>query len=233
MDSAEKKQDAPLEAVRAASPSVPPPYSAFSVTTRRFILFLVTTAGFLGPLCGAIYLPSLPLFEDIFDTSTTGINASVTLYMVVFAITVSPLSPAPTDLQTDLLQPLFWAAAADHWGRRPVYTVSLAIFIISNVLLAAVPANVAALFILRILQALGSSAVASVGAGTVADITEPKNRASAMSIFLLGPHMGPILGPLIGGQFAAPSRWRWAFGFLGMLAPQSSSTSPSTDPALT
>ncbi|GME64539.1 MFS transporter [Neofusicoccum parvum] len=216
MDSAEKKQDAPLEAVRAASPSVPPPYSAFSVTTRRFILFLVTTAGFLGPLCGAIYLPSLPLFEDIFDTSTTGINASVTLYMVVFAITVSPVSPAPTDLQTDLLQPLFWAAAADHWGRRPVYTVSLAIFIISNVLLAAVPANVAALFILRILQALGSSAVASVGAGTVADITEPKNRASAMSIFLLGPHMGPILGPLIGGQFAAPSRWRWAFGFLAI-----------------
>lgn len=114
------------------------------------------------------------------------------------------------------IAPLFWAAAADHWGRRPVYTLSLAIFIASNVLLAAVPANIAALFILRILQALGSSAVASVGAGTVADITEPKNRASAMAIFLLGPHMGPILGPLLGGQFAAPSRWRWAFGFLAI-----------------
>ncbi|KAF9640739.1 putative major facilitator superfamily protein [Lasiodiplodia theobromae] len=199
MDNAEKKPAGPSTTVNSPTSTLTPPYSAFSPATRRLILGLVTAAGFLGPLCGAIYLPSLPLFEELFHTSTTGINASVTLYMVVFAIT-----------------PLFWAAAADHWGRRPVYTVSLAIFIASNILLAAVPANIAALFILRILQALGSSAVASVGAGTVADITEPKNRASAMSIFLLGPHMGPILGPLIGGQFAAPSRWRWAFGFLAI-----------------
>ncbi|KKY19694.1 putative dityrosine transporter [Diplodia seriata] len=199
MENAEKKSDGPTVTAGSPTSTLAPPYSAFSLSTRRLILGLVTAAGFLGPLCGAIYLPSLPLFEDIFHTSTTGINASVTLYMVVFAVA-----------------PLFWAAAADHWGRRPVYTISLAIFISSNILLAAVPANIAALFILRILQALGSSAVASVGAGTVADITEPKNRASAMSIFLLGPHMGPILGPLIGGQFAAPSRWRWAFGFLAI-----------------
>ncbi|KAK7712984.1 Dityrosine transporter 1 [Botryosphaeria dothidea] len=199
MNVAEKKEDTVTEVGPPSSPSVAPPYSAFSAASRRLILSLVTAAGFFGPLCGAIYLPSLPLFENVFHTSTTGINASVTLYMVIFAIT-----------------PLFWAAAADHWGRRPVYTVSLAIFLFSNIILAAVPANIAALFILRILQALGSSAVASVGAGTVADITAPKNRASAMSIFLLGPHMGPILGPLIGGQFAAPSRWRWAFGFLAI-----------------
>ncbi|EKG15134.1 Major facilitator superfamily, partial [Macrophomina phaseolina MS6] len=199
MDTAEKKQATVAAVPPSATPSAPPPYSAFPLAARRLVLSLVTAAGFFGPLCGAIYLPSLPLFEDIFHASTTGINASVTLYMVIFAIA-----------------PLFWAAAADHWGRRPVYTVSLAIFIASNVLLAAVPANIAALFILRILQALGSSAVASVGAGTVADITEPKNRASAMAIFLLGPHMGPILGPLLGGQFAAPSRWRWAFGFLAI-----------------
>ncbi|OJD31397.1 major facilitator superfamily transporter [Diplodia corticola] len=198
MNNVEPKPDGTATPISTTS-TLAPPYSAFSLATRRMILGLVTAAGFLGPLCGAIYLPSLPLFEDIFHTSTTGINASVTLYMVVFAIA-----------------PLFWAAAADHWGRRPVYTVSLAIFIASNILLAAVPANIAALFILRILQALGSSAVTSVGAGTVADITEPKSRASAMSIFLLGPHMGPILGPLIGGQFAAPSRWRWAFGFLAI-----------------
>lgn len=55
----------------------------------------------------------------------------------------------------------------------------------------------------------------AVGAGTVADVTEPRLRASALSLFLLGPQVGPILGPLIGGQFAVQDRWRWIFGFLG------------------
>lgn len=68
---------------------------------------------------------------------------------------------------------------------------------------------------LRILQAFGSCSVASLGAGTVADIVEPKNRAFAMSMFLLGPQLGPILGPVLGGLFAGQVSWRWIFGFLG------------------
>jgi MFS family permease len=58
----------------------------------------------------------------------------------------------------------------------------------------------------------------SVGAGTVADVVEPAKRATALSVFLLGPQLGPILGPLIGGQFANKDRWRWVFGFLGVAA---------------
>lgn len=73
----------------------------------------------------------------------------------------------------------------------------------------------------QILQALGSSMVTSVGAGTIADITEPAKRASRMGIFLLGPQLGPILGPLIGGQFSDIHRWRWIFGFLCKLKQQS------------
>lgn len=66
----------------------PPPYSAFSLNRRRFILGVVTAAGFFGPLTGAIYLPSLVLFEDIFKVSATAINATVSMYMVVFAVAV-------------------------------------------------------------------------------------------------------------------------------------------------
>ncbi|KAK7514519.1 major facilitator superfamily domain-containing protein [Phyllosticta citriasiana] len=176
-----------------------PPYSAFPQSTRRLILFAVTCAGFFGPLAGAVYLPAIPLFSSIFHTEDDVISATVSVYMAIFAVS-----------------PLAWGAFADHKGRRPVYLVSLAIFIVANVILAAVPANIGALFVLRIFQAMGSSAVASVGAGTVADIVEPSKRASALSIFFLGPQLGPVLGPLIGGQFAAPERWRWSFGFLAI-----------------
>jgi hypothetical protein len=68
--------------------SPPPPYSAFSINRRRFILGVVTAAGFFGPLCGAIYLPSLRLFQKIFNVSEAAINGTVAMYMVVFAVAV-------------------------------------------------------------------------------------------------------------------------------------------------
>jgi MFS family permease len=66
---------------------------------------------------------------------------------------------------------LIWTSFADVSGRRPLYILSLAIFIIANVLLAAVPANFGALVFLRVVQAFGSAAVVSMGAGTVADVS--------------------------------------------------------------
>jgi MFS family permease len=101
-------------------------------------------------------------------------------------------------------------------GRKLVYVVGLGSFLISNTLLALLPPHIAILYFLRIFQAFGSCIVFSVGAGTVADITEPAKRASALAWFLMGPQLGPILGPLIGGQFATETKWRWVFGFLSI-----------------
>lgn len=84
-------QDENNEIVRQLAASLPTitPYSAFSLARRRFILGVVTAAGFFGPLCGAVYLPSIVLFQDIFHTSGTVINATISVYMAVFAIAVS------------------------------------------------------------------------------------------------------------------------------------------------
>ncbi|KAL8926662.1 MAG: hypothetical protein Q9208_002736 [Pyrenodesmia sp. 3 TL-2023] len=182
-----------------AQPGSRPPYSAFSPGRRRLILGIVTAAGFFGPLAGGIYLPALPTLQRTFNTSATVINATVSVFMGVLAVA-----------------PLFWGSLADYGGRKPLYTVSLVIFIVANILLAALPANLAALFVLRIVQGFGAASVLSLGAGTVADVTEPKNRASAMSIVLLGPQLGPVLGPLLGGAITGSASWRWTFGFLAI-----------------
>ncbi|KAF2475881.1 MFS general substrate transporter [Lindgomyces ingoldianus] len=179
--------------------AAPPPYTAFPRSRQLFIVLIATAAGFFSPICGAVYLPSLILFEKIFHTTSRVINASVTVYWAIFGIA-----------------PLFGAAASDYGGRKTIYIVSLALFLGANALLAALPPNLGALFTLRVFQALGASMVTSVGAGTVADVTEPAKRASRMGIFLLGPQLGPLLGPLIGGQFSDESRWRWIFGFLSV-----------------
>ena len=110
------------------------------------------------------------------------------------------------------IAPLIWASWADYGGRKLLYLIPLVFFILANILLASVPANITALYILRILQAFGASSVISVGAGTVTDIIEPKNRAKAISIFMWGPQLGPILGPVL-SIIAAKGDWRWIFGF--------------------
>lgn len=52
-----------------------------------------------------------------------------------------------------------------------MYIASIAVYIVANILLAALPSNLGALFFLRVLQAFGSSTVVSMGAGTVADVS--------------------------------------------------------------
>lgn len=177
----------------------PPPYTAFLAQRVRGIIFLVTMAGFLGPLSGNIYIPILPLLQSEFKVSTTCINATVSVFMAVFAVA-----------------PLFWASFADFGGRKILYIISLTMFVVANILLAAVPTHIAALFVLRIFQAVGVSSVMSVGAGTVADVTPPKNRAKQISYFMLGPQAGPILGPIL-SLISSNGQWRWIFGFLAIL----------------
>lgn len=173
-------------------------YSAFSSTRKAIILGIVTFAGFLGPASGNIYIPILPLLQREFRVSSTCINATVSVFMFTFAFA-----------------PLFWSSWADFGGRKTLYLISLLVFLLANLLLAVLPANIGALFVLRIVQAFGASSVMSVGAGTVSDIFEPAKRARAISYFMLGPQLGPVIGPII-STIASNNQWRWTFGFLAI-----------------
>jgi hypothetical protein len=124
-----------LDPEKAPAPAPAPPYSAFSHRRQMCIVLIVTAAGFFSPLTGAVYLPSLILFEKVFSTSSTVINASVSVYWAVFGIA-----------------PMFGATLSDYGGRKTIYVTSLAVFLIANSLLAALPPTVGGLFTLRVFQ---------------------------------------------------------------------------------
>lgn len=65
------------------------PYSAFPTARRRLVLGLVTAAGFLGPLSGTIYLPAIPLLAEDLGVSVVAVDATVSVFMAVFAFAVS------------------------------------------------------------------------------------------------------------------------------------------------
>src|SRR5437762_7269979 len=67
----------------------------------------------------AIYLPALPHVVAGFNTNTNLVNLTVALYMLALG-----------------LFPLWWSAASERVGRRTVYVISFALWILFNVLCA-------------------------------------------------------------------------------------------------
>ena len=90
------------------------------------------------------------------------------------------------------------APLSEMFGRRPVYMVSMLLF-----LLLIIPCGLATsmteILIVRFVGALAGSAMIANCVGTLSDIVTDEYRALAFSIWSIGPLNGPTFGPIIGG----------------------------------
>lgn len=109
--------------------------------------------------------------------------------------------------------PLYWSSFSETLGRRTIYVTSFTLFIIFS-LLSALASSIELLIVMRLLAGGAAASVQAVGAGTVADVWEPKERGRAMGIFYLGPLCGPFLAPIVGGALAESLGWRSTQWFL-------------------
>jgi multidrug resistance protein len=146
------------------------------------------------------HLASLLDISHDLHTNPTVTNLSVAFYMLAMSIF-----------------PLWWSSFSETLGRRTIYIVSFALFLLWNIL-AAISTNIAMLVITRLLGGGAAASVQAVGAGTIADIWEVRERGKAMGIFYLGPLMGPLFAPILGGVLAQKLGWRstqWALATYG------------------
>ena len=84
--------------------------------------------------------------------------------------------------------------------------------------MAALSVNIAMFVVMRMLAGGAAASVQVVGAGSLADCWEPKERGRAMGIFYLGPLMGPLLSPIVGGALQLRWGWRSTMWFLSIYA---------------
>ncbi|KAJ9643579.1 hypothetical protein H2199_004258 [Coniosporium tulheliwenetii] len=116
-------------------------------------------------LGSAIVLPALLDIAADFNASASVTNFSVAFYMLSLGIF-----------------PLWWSSFSETLGRRTIYLVSFALFIVFNVL-SAVSTGIGMFIVMRLLSGGAGASVQAVGAGTIADLWEPKERGRAMGIF--------------------------------------------------
>ena len=94
-----------------------------------------------------------------------------------------------------------------------MYIFCFIIFTAANIGLA-LQNNYAALLILRMLQAAGSSGTVALANGVVGDIITSAERGSYVAFASLGGLLGPMISPILGGIIGQYAGWHWIFWFL-------------------
>ncbi|PSN72498.1 MFS general substrate transporter [Corynespora cassiicola Philippines] len=178
-------------------PEVENPYH-YARKTKWLITIIVAFCAMAAPMGSAIVMPALQDIAVGFNASTTVANMSVAVYMLAMAIF-----------------PLWWSSFSETGGRRTIYLVSFALFTVFAVL-SAVSVNISMFVVMRTFSGGAAASVQAVGAGTVADIWEPRERGKAMGLFYLGPLCGPLFAPIVGGILAQGLGWRSTQWFLAI-----------------
>jgi multidrug resistance protein len=192
-------QDAPTTVPdTATTPTAELAYTIFSPRIKIFIIIMSSISSLFSPVSSVIYLPALDVLASFYHVSTSRINLSVTTYMILQG-----------------LAPMFFGDMADQMGRRPVYILTLSIYLAANVGLA-LQSNYAALLVLRALQSTGSSGTIALGNAVMADIATPAERSGYISYVQAGMMVGPAIAPTIGGLLTQFLSWRALFWFLAI-----------------
>ncbi|KAL2013539.1 hypothetical protein VTN00DRAFT_1064 [Thermoascus crustaceus] len=159
----------------------PPPYHVFNHARKRQMVYIVSVAALFSPLSSNIYFPALGRISRDLDVSMSLATLTITVYMIVQGIA-----------------PSFWGSFSDAIGRRPVFIGTFIVYLIANICLG-VSNNYPMLMVFRALQAAGSSATISIGAGVIGDITTSAERGGLVGAFGGVRQLGQALGPVFGG----------------------------------
>jgi multidrug resistance protein len=142
-------------------------------------------------LFSTLYTSGIPGLQEEFHISKIVALLGITTYLLGMAtgsIVFAPLSEVV--------------------GRRPVYIVSMTIFL-ALILPSALASNIESILASRFFGGFFGSAMMSNSPASVNDIVSDEHRALAFGFWSIGPTNGPVYGPIIGGFVFEYLGWRW------------------------
>jgi EmrB/QacA subfamily drug resistance transporter len=103
-----------------------------------------------------------------------------------------------------------WGRLSDLYGRRPLYLIGVAFFLVGSALSGA-SMSITQLIVFRGIQGLGAGALIPLSMTINGDIYTLKERARMQGLFSGVWGLASILGPLAGGFITDHFTWRWVF----------------------
>ncbi len=179
---------------------------AKSDNAKWLILATVMVGTFLGRLDQTVVNLALPKIIDDFAITVSAAGWIATAYILANAVFVP-----------------VWGKLGDTIGRKKVYIMGFAIFIVGSAL-AGLSWNLGSMIVFRIIQAVASSADYPTAMAILAfTFKQGRERAQALGIWSSVFAASAVVGPLIGGPLIDSLGWRWVFlinipvGIVGLL----------------
>ncbi len=158
------------------------------------VLLLSSLAVFMVFLDVTIVNIAFPAIRHTFtDTSLSDLSWVLNGYNVVVAALLVPAG-----------------RIADRLGRRRVFFVGLALFLLGSVISGSA-SSADTLIAARVVQALGGAALIPASLGLVLQEVPAEKRAMATSAWAAAGAVAAATGPSLGGVLVETTSWRWAF----------------------
>ncbi|MGW5689069.1 MDR family MFS transporter [Nonomuraea sp. NPDC003754] len=119
-------------------------------------------------------------------------------------------------LITGVVSTPLYGRLSDIYGRKPLYLVSISLFLLGSLLCAAAQ-SMYELAAFRAVQGLGAGGLMALAFAILADMLPPGERSKYQAwfgaVFGISSVAGPVLGGLFAGMgsFLGVAGWRWAF----------------------
>jgi DHA1 family bicyclomycin/chloramphenicol resistance-like MFS transporter len=159
------------------------------------ITLLVATAfmGAVSPFATDLYLPAFPALARELHSTATGVQFTLTAFLLGAAIGQLVLGPL-----------------SDRLGRRGPLIVGASLCCIAS-LVAVIAPSLTILIAARLVQGASGAAGMVIGRAVVADIATGVVAARAFSVMMSIAGIAPIGAPVIGGLLADSVGWRGIF----------------------
>ncbi len=154
------------------------------------LLALLTS---LGPLATDMYLPSLPAIADDFGASISGVQITLSLFLIGFAG-----------------GQLIYGPVADRFGRRPVLITGLGIVLVADIACTLSP-SVDVLMWSRFLQGIGTAGPIVLARSVIRDLYSGKRTGEELARVAALMGFVPAIAPTIGSVIHIYFGWRMIF----------------------
>lgn len=154
-------------------------------------VFAMTYGAGIVALFSTIYTSAVPGLGAEFGVSKEIGLLGVTSYLVGMAAGALCLAPL-----------------SEIYGRRPVFLISTAIFLVL-IIPCALATSLITIVVVRFFAGFCGAASMTVSRASVVEVVSDEHRGLAASIWSAGPTNGPVFGPILGGFVFQYLGWRW------------------------
>ena len=167
--------------------------------SKLFILILLGMLTAFGPFVTDMYLPSLPVMGEYFNTSSSMVQLGLTTSMIGLAV-----------------GQIFFGPLSDRYGRRIPLQVAMWLFIVSTVF-CLFAQNIQQFVAFRLIQGIAGAGGIVIARSIATDKFSGRDLAKMLAIIGAINGIAPVVAPIIGGVFTEAIGWQGIFGILLVL----------------